>query len=109
MNKILSHDELQKIEHTNKVLKDHLELVQVCTKDSDRMIGDYTANIRGYINILVEIRTQLGNEVKHVINSTRELGIVISNTQNIHNFCSAIGKLDKLLTPELIEKLNRLR
>lgn len=108
MNKILTEAELQHIEHCNKVLREHKELVELTVNETERLFDNYLPVLTEYINHVVEVRTKFGNEVSHIIQSSRSLGIVTGKVADVINFCSAIEKLDKLLTNDLVEKLRRI-
>lgn len=107
--KYLSHDELQHIEHANKILEAHEELVKKVTNETEQMLNTYLPIVRGYVTTLFGIQKDFGEVVSNIVKSSREVSLVTSNTNNIENFCAAIIKLDALLTPEMIEKLNKIR
>jgi hypothetical protein len=106
--KYMTHEELQHIEHCNKILKDHLECIKVVVEQSELALNNYIPVLRTYVNAITEIRTAFGNEVTHIFQSTRQLGLVTKNSQDIHNFVQAVMQLDKILTPSLVEKLNAI-
>jgi hypothetical protein len=108
MPQVLSHDELQHIEHSNKILFEHQEIVNKIVNETESMLNTYVPILKAYVESISTIRVALGQEVMHIIQSTREIGIVTKNTQDIMNFCQALNKLDALLTPELITKLKKI-
>jgi len=107
-NKYLTHEELQNIEHANKILEAHLELVKMVVNESEAMLNNYIPIMKTYVHAIIDIRKMFSDEVIHIGQSTRELKLVTANTQNVTDFCSAIVKLDALLTPSPIDKLNRI-
>lgn len=108
MNKILSHDELQHIEHANKALKEHLELVNLVVNESEALFNNYLPILQTYINGIAQVSKLFGEEVKQIYNSSRELRVATGGVQDVMNFISAVQKLDALLTPELIGKLRNV-
>lgn len=108
MQKQLTQAELQHIEHCNKVLQEHQELVTTVVNETEGLLNNYVPILSTYVKSIAGIRQMLGEEVAHVIQSTRQLSIVTKNTQEIHDFVQAVMKLDAILTPSLIDKLSRL-
>lgn len=108
MNKSLTHDELQLIEHSNKILKDHLEIVETVVNQTEGLLNNYIPILKAYVQSIVAIRTDLGNEIVNIVQSTRQVALVTNNTQNIINFTQAVSRLNEILTPELISKLNKI-
>lgn len=106
--KYLSHDELQHIEHANKILKDHLDLVSATTQLSEERIQNFISAYRQYVVEIKDIATALGKAVENIHNSTREMKVITGSSQQITEYCQAIVKLDQLLDEKLIEKLKRI-
>lgn len=106
--KMMSQAELQHIEHCNKVLLDHLELVQRVTNETEGLLNTYLPILTTYVNSIIEVRQLFGKEVAHIVQSTRELSLVTNNTQPLINFIQATAKLNEALTPELTDKLKRV-
>lgn len=107
-NKQLSQAELQHIEHCNKVLEEHDALVKSVVNETEALLNNYVPILSAYVQSIAAIRVTFAEEVKHMLQSTRELKLTTGSTQEIHNFVSAVMKLDQALTPELIEKIHRL-
>lgn len=63
---------------------------------------------KSFADRLGEVTHQFGEHVTNIIKSSRQLGIVTGTVQDVSNFIASIEKLDKILTPELIEKLRKL-
>jgi prophage DNA circulation protein len=103
-----NHEQLQEIEHINKVLIEHEELVTRVVNGTEDILNNYIPILHTYVNAMTEIRKSLGNEVVNIIKSTRELKVVTTNTQNIIDFTTAVSKLNSILTPELVDKLNKV-
>lgn len=108
MNKMLAQSELQDIEFANKVLLEHQQLIKTVLNESEEMLNTYIPIAKAYIHSIATIQEHLGSQVSNIIKSTRELGVVTKNTQNIINFCQSVEILNKTLTPDLIEKLRRI-
>ena len=104
----LSQAQLQHIEHCNKVLEAHRELVTMVVNETEAVLNTYLPILGTYINGIVALRTELGNEVRHILNSSKELRHAAGSVNELIQFMSAIEKLDKLLTPELVEKIRKL-
>lgn len=107
-SKFLTHDELQHIEHTNKILQEHADLVKKVTEESEVYLSTYLPTFTAFLENVRFIRNEFGKEVVHILHSSREISMVTKNTQNIIDFVTAVGKLNQILTPELIEKLNKI-
>lgn len=108
MNKIMSQAELQHIEHCNKILREHQELVAFVVNETEGILNTYLPILTTYIDNVIRVRSKFGEEVKHIINSSRELKHITSGAQELISFMTAIEKLDKMLTPELVNKLKGL-
>lgn len=109
MNKtILTEDELQHIEHCNKILREHSKLVEDTVNNTQELLNLYLPALSAYVSGISKVQVELGKEVVNLIQSTRQIKIVVSNTQEITNFISAVVKLNDILTPELIEKLKKI-
>ena|SRR5215204_1715729 len=109
MNKdYLSQGELQHIEHCNKVLKDHLALVQAITNESEKLLNTFLPIVGDYVNQVGAVTHQMGLHVKNIYASSRELKQAVGGTQDLISFMDAVMKVDKLLTPELLEKLRKV-
>lgn len=104
----LSQAELQHIEHVNKVLNEHLELVNAVTSLTEEKISNLIISYRGYVRELAEIQKGMGEVVQNIYRSGREIGHATGKTNEIMAFYDQVAKLDKLLTPELMAKLERL-
>lgn len=104
----MSQEELQHIEHCNKALLQHKEIVALVINETESLLNNYLPILSTYVNSVVKIRTLFGEEVSHVMSSTRQLKMVTNSTQEVINFADAVIKLNAILTPSLVEKLNRL-
>ena|SRR5215471_21211878 len=104
----LSHDELQHIEHVNKVLQDHLDIVNSVTKLSEEAIQKFIGNYQQHVSMLRDIANSMGKVAQDIYNSTREIKVVTSGTQEIINYCQAVVRLNEILDDKLIEKLRRI-
>lgn len=104
----MTQAELQHIEHINKVLEEHQEIVNKVVNETEQLLNNYVPIVSAYVASLRDITVSFGASVTNIVQSTRQLGIVTSNTQDLGHFIAAIQKLDAILTPELIEKLQRI-
>jgi hypothetical protein len=64
--------------------------------------------LREYLNNIRDIRMAMGREVKHILESTAEIHGVTKYLSDIRETAIAIGMLERVLTPELMEKLKKL-
>lgn len=108
VTKPMTQAELQNIEHATKILQEHQEVVQTVVNETEALLNNYGPIMRAYVDSITRLQKDYTDAVVEIIRSTRELKVVISNTQNLHNFMDAISKLEALLTPELVEKLKGL-
>ena len=104
----MTQDELQHIEHDNKVLREHLELRNQVREETEKMMDVFLPALQEYINTIADIRKIFGEEVAHILKSSRELKIVTGNSQDIINFISSVHKLNEALTPELVDRLQKI-
>lgn len=107
MNK-LTHEELQAIEHSTKILREYLDLIATVNSSTLNLQDSFLPSLHNYMKGVVAVRTNLGTEVQHIIQSTRQLGIVTGNTQKIIDFTAACIRLDAILTPSFLGKIERL-
>lgn len=108
MNQAMTQAELQQIEHANKVLREHLALRQTVKEETEQMIEAFIPSLQGYVETITDIRKLFGEEVRHILQSARELKTVSGHTQELVNFISQVHRLNEALTPDLVEKLNKL-
>jgi esterase/lipase len=106
--KTQSHDELQRIEHLNKVLEQHLELVNTVTTLSEEKIQDMLKNYQTYVHVLREVQVALGDIVTNIHRSMSQLKGVTGGAQDIMSYVQAASKLNDLLDDKLIAKLRRI-
>lgn len=104
----LSHDELQHIEYSNKVLNEHLETVNVVCSLSEEKIQHLLSGLNDYLAALKAIQYEMGQVVNNIYKSSRELKQAVGNPQEITTYVEAVNKLDKLLDDKLIQKLRRI-
>jgi len=108
LNKPMTQAELQHIEHCNKILQEHAETVKVVINETEALLNNYVPILSTYVESIAKIRNMFGEEVSNIIKSTRQLGIVTSNVQEVQHFIHAVTKLNELLTPELVVKLQKI-
>jgi uncharacterized protein YfaT (DUF1175 family) len=103
----LSHDELQHIEHVNKVLEAHLDLVNTVFKLSEDRFAEITRSFSEFVIALKTVQMEMGRVVTHIYQSARDVRQATGGIQEITAFTDAIEKLDKILDDKLIEKLRK--
>jgi len=108
MTKILSQNELQHIEHCNKILKEHEETVKSVINETESLLNTYVPILSSYVQAIAKIRNIFGEEVSNIIKSSRQLGIITGSVQDVQHFIHAVTKLNELLTPELVKKLQKI-
>jgi len=106
--KQLTQAELQNIEHATKILNAHEETVERVVNKTEDLLNTYGPIMRTYVDGISEIQQIFTGVVVNIIRSSDELKIITNNTQRIHDFVSAVIKLDAILTPSLVEKLSKL-
>lgn len=104
----LTHDELQHIEHCNKIMRDHLELVQKVTGEVQKTFDLYLPHLQDYVGTLRAIQFEFGRIVVDIIRSSRELKLITSGSQELHNYGQAATKLNQALSDELVQKIIKL-
>lgn len=109
MNRMpLTHDELQQLEHANKILREHLELVQLVTNQSESMLNTYLPILHGYLGSVRDMQKGFSDAVTDILKSSRELGTTTGRTQQLQDFIAATLKLHETLTSERVEQLRRV-
>lgn len=108
MSKVMTQDELQHIEHGTKILQEHQDVIRGVINETETMLNTYVPILSGYIESIARLRMDFGKEVQHIVQSTREIKVITGGTQQILEFCSAVENLNKILTPDLIEKIRRI-
>jgi len=108
MVKGMTQAELQHIEHCNKILKEHQETIRIVTEETERMMSNYLENLQNYMRGVIRVRIEMGKEVNQILQSTRQISLVTSNSQKIIDFTQAVLKLEAALVPSLVDKLERL-
>ena len=105
---IMSHDELQHIEHCNRVLQDHLDLIKLVTNESNGLLENYLPIMQNYARGIHEAGRTFTEGVADIYKSSRELKIATGGTQDVIAFMSTVQKLNEMLTPELLAKLRSI-
>jgi len=106
--KILTHDELQHIEYCNKILKEHLEIVNQITNETKKAFDTYLSSIQEYVSIITACQVAFGRAAMEILKSARELRTVTAGSMELHNYAQAALKLDEALSNELITKIIKL-
>jgi len=65
--------------------------------------------LKAYLNNVREIRMAFGSEVKLILESSRNLGELTKTTPQLVGLAEVIERLNKVLTPEIIEALSKLK
>lgn len=104
----LSHDELQHLEHANKILREHLELLEKITVESSEYLNAHLSSLHTYVAAIGTIQRELGESVSNILKSARELGGVTNRTKELMDFGRAVGVLEETLTSEVLDKLSRI-
>lgn len=105
LNKPTTQADLQNLEHANKILAEHLELVQQVVNQSEGLLDNYVPILQTYILSVGQLQNDFGKVVAEILKSTRELTILTGNTHRVIEFTQAIVRLNDILTPELVKKL----
>lgn len=64
--------------------------------------------LKQYLNEVRGIRMSMAEEVRTIIQSARQLNEITRGNAALLELCETILKLDKALTPEMMDKLRRL-
>lgn len=101
----LGHEQLQAIEHSNRMIAEHLALMKDLAGQVDTMVDTFIPVMRIYVENIQTIRVGMANEVMEILKSSRELKSLASTNQEIINFYHSVQKLSDVLTPEMVAKL----
>ncbi len=99
--------ELQKskVETSAKTFEDFGKLIESQVEALDKTLVPL---LRVYLDDVRSVRMALAREVKDISLSSQELCNVSKLTKDIMEFCGAVEVLKKVLTPEILEKMERL-
>lgn len=101
----LGHEQLQALEHSNRMISEHLALMKDLSGQVDTMVDTFIPIMRIYVENIQTIRITMAKEVAELLRSSRELKGLTSSSREIIDFCEAAKKLSETLTPELVTKL----
>lgn len=104
----LTHEELQYIEHANKVLENHKKLVSEIINETENLLNDYIPIMSTYVNAIKDIQMEFGVAVKNIVYSAREVKIITSGSQEIQQFITAVSKLEQVMNNEFTKKVIEL-
>lgn len=105
MSKLHSiQEELQQIEHLNKVLREQKELANVVTKEVKVDLDNHIRILRDYANALSTIQHSMGESIKNIYKSAQEVRRATSSAQEILTFCQAVMKLEATLNNPDVQK-----
>lgn len=107
-SQILTQAQLQHIEHCNKVLNEHLELVQAVVNASEGLLNTFVPVLSEYCRQVAAVGHEFGTDCNNIYKSSRELKIAVGGVQDIVTFMDQVKRLDAMLSPELLEKLRRI-
>lgn len=108
MNKYMTEAELQHIEHCNKILREHEEVISKVINSTETMLNTYIPILQGYVSAVADIQKHFGQVSVDIIRSTRELKVITSGSQELHNYTIAAEKLNNTLSDELVQKIVKL-
>jgi hypothetical protein len=108
MNKQLTEHELQGLEHTNKVLSAHLEMMQALMKQIEEAVEVFIPLLRLYAGDIMTIRVGVASEIADILRSSGELRSLTKYTQDVINFTKAVETLQRTLTPDVTEQLKSI-
>ena len=105
----LTHDELQHIEHANKVLREHEEIATRVVVGVKSAMEEYIVTVKLVTMDLVTAQVELIRANAEVVKSIREVKLVTSNINELINYGKAIADLNNVLNSGIIDKVLRLR
>lgn len=106
MSKIeATHEELQKLEHYTKVLREHREIMRVLTTEVYVELSDYLDKLREFTRELKQVQHDMSTVVNNIYNSVKDMKRVSGVGQDLLAFGSAVQKLDAVLTDEVVQKV----
>lgn len=106
--KLMSQAELQHLEHCNKALEAHLEIVTAVVNESEKLLNNYLPIVQEYVSVIGAVTHSFAEHVANIYSSSREMKVATGGAQELINFMATVDKLDKMLTPELLEKLRKV-
>lgn len=101
----LTQAELQHIEYCNKVLREHLELIQNITDAGKKIFDVYGSGLNEYIGHIYKVQVDFGRVVLEITKSAKELRGITGGTQELINYTQAATKLNEVLDDKLIQKI----
>lgn len=104
----LTQTELQHIEHCNKILKEHLDLIRMTTEESKKLFESYNPSLHDYVKVIHGIQIEFARIVMEIVKSGKDLRGITGGSQELANYMHAAIKLNAILDDKLIEKIIRL-
>ena len=97
-----------RLSETNTKLLENREVLEELTKQVSNAHTQFVPIIKEYLKDIQDIRMTFAREVVDIIRSAAELKGIGKSTEEIIKLREAIDKLDKILTPEITERIKRL-
>lgn len=103
MSKSVTHEDLQKIEYYNKVLKEHQEIVKSTVSDIQRILDGHLNLMQTYVSSMIDVQIKFTKAVHEIVRSSRELKVATSGSSELINYANSIAKLDEVLNSGILK------
>lgn len=103
MNK--SHEELQDIEHFNKILREHKELMHAIKADVKESMTNHIATLKEFAKALTAIQVEISLAIKNIYSSAQEVRRATGHVNEIISYTQSIIKLEQVLSDEKVQKV----
>lgn len=100
-----THEELQRMEHFSKVLKEHREITRTLTTEVYVELSDYIGKLQQFARDLRDVQILLGDTVRNIYASVQDMKRLGGMTQDLIAFGAAVKKLDDTLTDSTVKKV----
>lgn len=102
-----TQDELQHLEHYNKMLREHRDITKMVTAEVQVDLQKHISTLNDYAKSLKAIQVEMGLSINNIYKSAQEVRRATSGVQEILSFCQAVMKLEATLNnPDVQKALN---
>ena len=103
MSKMLTQDELQYIEHCNKLLKETRGLITEVEREVKQGLDIFLPILGEYVNGIRTIQHDLLRVVSEILKSSKELKFVAGNHQELEKFAGALYRLGEVFKTQEVQ------
>lgn len=103
MSKMLTQDEMQYLEHCNKMLRETRGLITEITKETKEALNSFIPIVSEYVSTVRSIQHEFGRTVSNILKDSKELKFVAGNYQEITAYAEALTKLGEVFKTKEVQ------